>query len=186
MTEVPGFPGPIPTHSETMSRPSPSSPNSHNDQNHYHTNFDEKEGDSLRSTMEDFEKDDPRLSAGTGAGPNSDEESDNNGDLEKQAVRDDRNQEQGREKDANLVEWNGPNDPENPMNWSRGRKWMITLAMGSMTWVITFASSVFSTATVVTAHEFHTSEEVMILGTSLFVLVRLRITWAALGRPKRT
>lgn len=39
-----------------------------------------------------------------------------------------------------------------------------------MTFCVTFASSVFSTAAVVTAEKFGVSEEVMILGTSLFVL----------------
>ena len=194
MTEVPSYPSPVTTHSETMLQPSQESslpnlprrnPNIRNTQNHTYTDFDEKEEDSSSSSIADFEKDDPRFENGASqlplsAGPildsvptESDEESDTSGDLEKQAVHDDRIQ-----KDSSLVEWNGPNDPENPMNWSRGRKWLITLAMGSMTWVITFASSVFSTATIVTAHEFHTSEEVMILGTSLFVLVRLRITWS--------
>jgi DHA1 family multidrug resistance protein-like MFS transporter len=42
--------------------------------------------------------------------------------------------------------------------------------LGLMTVSVTFASSVFSTATVVTAKKFHVSEEVMVLGTSLFVL----------------
>lgn len=39
-----------------------------------------------------------------------------------------------------------------------------------ITFCITFASSVFSTATFVAAREFHVSTEVMTLGTSLFVL----------------
>ena len=158
-------------------------------ENHSHTSLDEKEEDSSSSITGDFEKDDHQFENGASQLPvnvasvldslptDSDNESANNGDLEKQGVRDvDRNQEQNRGKDPNLVEWDGPSDPEYPMNWSRGRKWLITLAMGSMTWVITFASSVFSTATIATAREFHTSEEVMILGTSLFVLVRLKIT----------
>jgi len=42
--------------------------------------------------------------------------------------------------------------------------------LGLMTVSVTFASSVFSTATRVTARKFHVSEEVMVLGTSLFVL----------------
>ena len=25
---------------------------------------------------------------------------------------------------ANVVDWDGPNDPENPMNWSNSRKWL--------------------------------------------------------------
>ncbi|KAJ5760605.1 hypothetical protein N7520_007761 [Penicillium odoratum] len=73
------------------------------------------------------------------------------------------------DKDPNLVEWDGPDDPENPQNFSRGRKWLITVTMSLMTVWITFASSVFSTATVVTAKEFNVSTEVMVLGTSLTV-----------------
>lgn len=39
-----------------------------------------------------------------------------------------------------------------------------------MTFTVTFASSVFSTATDATAEEFNVSSEVMVLGTALFVL----------------
>jgi hypothetical protein len=28
--------------------------------------------------------------------------------------------------DANLVTWDGPDDPENPQNWSRFKKWVVT------------------------------------------------------------
>ncbi|KAE8384529.1 major facilitator superfamily domain-containing protein [Aspergillus alliaceus] len=71
--------------------------------------------------------------------------------------------------DPNLVDWEGKDDPENPQNYSNLRKWVITLTMSSMTVWITFASSVFSTATLVTAKEFNVSAEVMVLGTSLVV-----------------
>lgn len=74
------------------------------------------------------------------------------------------------DKDPHLIEWNGPDDPENPMNFPRWRKWMITIVLGFVTFCITFASSVFSTATQITARHFGVSNEVMILGTSLFVL----------------
>ena len=73
--------------------------------------------------------------------------------------------------DPNLVGWDGPNDPENPMNWPRSKKWLVTSFFSFMTFVITFSSSVFSTATVVTSTEFGVSQEVTTLGTSLFVLV---------------
>lgn len=73
------------------------------------------------------------------------------------------------DKDPNLVEWDGPDDPENPQNFTRLRKWAITVSMSLMTMWITFASSVFSTATLVTAKEFNVSSEVMVLGTSLTV-----------------
>jgi MFS family permease len=71
--------------------------------------------------------------------------------------------------DPNLVDWDGKDDPENPQNYSNRRKWAITLTMSSMTVWITFASSVFSTATLVTAKEFNVSTEIMVLGTSLVV-----------------
>ncbi|KAL9622034.1 MAG: hypothetical protein Q9160_003533 [Pyrenula sp. 1 TL-2023] len=73
-------------------------------------------------------------------------------------------------KDSNLVEWDGPDDPENPMNWGKARKWVLTMSMAFMNMNITFASSVFSTATTVVAKQFDISLEVSTLGTSLFVL----------------
>lgn len=73
------------------------------------------------------------------------------------------------EKDPNLVEWDGPDDPENPLNMPKWRKWVITLSMALMTAWITFSSSVFSTATVVTAKQFGVSTEVMNLGTTLVI-----------------
>lgn len=42
--------------------------------------------------------------------------------------------------------------------------------LGLMTICVTFASSVFSTATKVTGKKFHVSSEVMVLAVSLFVL----------------
>ena len=74
--------------------------------------------------------------------------------------------------DSNLVTWDGPEDPGNPMNWPLRKKILVTFTFSMTTFVITFSSSVFSTATQVTAVEFGVSEEVMTLGTSLFVLVR--------------
>ncbi|KAJ5698846.1 MFS multidrug transporter [Penicillium macrosclerotiorum] len=73
-------------------------------------------------------------------------------------------------KDNLIVGWNGPHDPEHPQNFSKTRKWVITVILGLMTICVTFASSVFSTATKVTAEKFKVSQEVMVLATSLFVL----------------
>ncbi|EHK98277.1 putative Uncharacterized transporter C36.03c [Glarea lozoyensis 74030] len=75
-----------------------------------------------------------------------------------------------KQKDPNLIEWDGPDDPENPMNWPARKKWINTVTMGMMTFCVTFASSVFSNATRPTAELFHVSTEVTTLGTSLFVL----------------
>ena len=78
-------------------------------------------------------------------------------------------EEKAPEKDPNLVEWDGPDDPENPQNMPKWRKWVLTMTLSSLTMWITFASSVFSTATMVTAKEYNVSTEVMTLATSLVV-----------------
>lgn len=81
---------------------------------------------------------------------------------------------QGQEKsqvqrDSNVVGWDGPNDPENPQNWSLSKKYTTTVFYASLTFCITFSSSIFSTATMVTAKLYGVSNEVMTLGTSVFV-----------------
>jgi len=63
------------------------------------------------------------------------------------------------------------NPKKNPMNFNLSKKWTITMTTGLMTFVITFASSIFSTTTVETARLFKVSTEVTTLGTSLFVIV---------------
>ena len=71
---------------------------------------------------------------------------------------------------THIIGWDGPNDPQNPMNFSRTKKWCLTMITAMMTFCVSFASSVFSTATYATAAEFGASPEVMILGVSLYVL----------------
>lgn len=75
------------------------------------------------------------------------------------------------QRENNVVGWDGPNDPQNPQNWKRSKKYTMTVFYASLTFCITFSSSVFSSATAVTAKTFGVSNEVMTLGTSLFVLV---------------
>ena len=69
-----------------------------------------------------------------------------------------------------IVDWDGPDDPEKPTNFSRFKKWLITMSMASLTLTVTFSSSIFSVVVEVTARRFHVSLEIMTLGTALFVL----------------
>ena len=96
--------------------------------------------------------------------PPHDEE--NQGDA--QPAANDKAKEADDKKD--LVDWGGPGDPENPQNLPASRKWLITIATALMTFVVSFGSSVFSTVTEVTAEQFGVSNEVMILGVTLYVL----------------
>ena len=75
--------------------------------------------------------------------------------------------------ESNVVGWDGPNDPQNPQNWNKSKKYAVTVIYATMTFCITFASSVFSTGTVATSKHFGVSNEVMTLGTSMFVFVSL-------------
>lgn len=59
-----------------------------------------------------------------------------------------------------LVSWDGPMDPENALNWSKSRKWTTTLALGFVTFCVTFASSCISPATKTAATEYGVALEV--------------------------
>ena len=76
-----------------------------------------------------------------------------------------------QEKRSDLVEFDGPHDPGNPKNWTKRRRWAITISMGLMTFVVTFASSIFSVAIDSVSKEYHVSTVVSTLGVSLFLLV---------------
>lgn len=78
--------------------------------------------------------------------------------------------EMGQDGDVDIVRFDGPADPENPMNWNLTYKSMITAILASMTFMTTFTSAIFSTAVEPTSKQFHMSTEVMTLGTSLFLL----------------
>ncbi|KAF2102158.1 MFS transporter [Rhizodiscina lignyota] len=69
-----------------------------------------------------------------------------------------------------LVEFVGPDDPGNPKNWPRGRRWGITVSMGAMTFVVTFSSSIFSVAIPSVAEEYNVGRVVSTLGITLFLL----------------
>lgn len=72
--------------------------------------------------------------------------------------------------DPKIVTWNGPDDPENPKNFTWFRKWLIVVSTAVMTFWVSLASSIFSSTVNVTAREFGVSSEVMLLGVALFVV----------------
>ena len=37
--------------------------------------------------------------------------------------------------DADVVEWNGPDDPNHPLNWATAKKWKNILAVATMTFL---------------------------------------------------
>lgn len=73
-------------------------------------------------------------------------------------------------RDPNLVEWEGDNDPENPMRFSMKRKVWMSCVASFLTFSVSVSSSIFSADTEVTGKLFGVSEEIMVLGVSLYVL----------------
>jgi len=92
-------------------------------------------------------------------------------DIEKDAGSDQRPAPAQDTSKNDLVEFDGPDDPSNPKNWTPRRRWAITISMASMTFVVTFASSIFSVAIDQVAEEYDISRTTSILGVSLFLLV---------------
>jgi DHA1 family multidrug resistance protein-like MFS transporter len=70
-----------------------------------------------------------------------------------------------------FVEFDGPNDPDNPKNWTPKRRWGITVSMGLMVFTVTFASSIFSVNIGIVQEKFSVEKVTATLGVALFVLV---------------
>lgn len=66
------------------------------------------------------------------------------------------------------VEWDN-NDPQNPQNFTKAKKWRFTILASVLTVVVTFASSAPSSSIRAVAAEFDASTEVCQLITSLFL-----------------
>lgn len=63
-----------------------------------------------------------------------------------------------------------PNDPGNPMNWSKAYKWYCTMVVAMTCFVVALASSVITADIVGVTEEFNISEEAALLSVSLFVV----------------
>ncbi|KAL2052844.1 hypothetical protein ABVK25_006783 [Lepraria finkii] len=59
--------------------------------------------------------------------------------------------------DPNIVDWDGPDDPANPMNWSEKLKWGNVAVISSITFLTPLASSMFAPGVPDAMIEFHSS-----------------------------
>ncbi|KAI9343292.1 major facilitator superfamily domain-containing protein [Zopfochytrium polystomum] len=75
------------------------------------------------------------------------------------------------EEDPNEVTWDGPEDPENPRNWSKAKKWSMTMQVGLVTIVGPMGSSIVAPAIPFISREFGvTSSVTQEMMLSIFVL----------------
>ncbi|MCJ1407456.1 MFS siderochrome iron transporter 1 [Ptychographa xylographoides] len=88
----------------------------------------------------------------------------------------------GTDEDPYVVEFI-PNDPRNPMGFSMLKKWTLTMLVAFATLAVAFASSAYTGGIEEVIVQFNTSEEVVTLGLSLFVLgfVIGPLLWAPLS-----
>ncbi|KAK3059584.1 hypothetical protein LTS18_010497, partial [Coniosporium uncinatum] len=75
----------------------------------------------------------------------------------------------GTDEDPYVVTWID-HDPRNPFLWSELQKWTYAIAMAFATLAVSLCSSAYSGGIEGIIMEFHTSQEVVTLGLSLFVL----------------
>ena len=73
-------------------------------------------------------------------------------------------------KSITAQDWNGPNDPENPLNWSLSKRMYHTTVPGLMGFIVTLGSSIYTPGLPEIQDEFHVSSTVALLGLSLYVL----------------
>ncbi|RGP68151.1 hypothetical protein FSPOR_5495 [Fusarium sporotrichioides] len=61
------------------------------------------------------------------------------------------------ESDPNIINWDGPDDPANPMNWSTKKKTITVIIVSSVTFVTPLASSIFAPSIEQVMTEFHST-----------------------------
>lgn len=126
---------------------------------------------SAADTNTDSEDQNVELTNDNGIPPPDGGHGDQEKDLEAQGHPKIEDNSSKAEKDPNLVTWDGPDDPENPRNWSTRKKWAATLTMSTFTFISPITSSMVAPALTTMAHDLgitNSFEPSMIL--SIFVL----------------
>lgn len=81
-----------------------------------------------------------------------------NVDIEKAQVISTTNEKGAEPLDPNVVFWDGPDDPANPLNWSPGLKWGNIAVLSAMTLLTPLASSMFAPGVPQVMKDFNTTE----------------------------
>lgn len=73
--------------------------------------------------------------------------------------------------DPNIVDWDGPDDPENPMNWPEKKKWLNIAVLSILTIITPLGSSMFAPGIKKILMEFHeTSSTTATFLVSIYIL----------------
>ncbi|TKY85939.1 hypothetical protein EX895_004764 [Sporisorium graminicola] len=72
--------------------------------------------------------------------------------------------------DPYLIDWNGESDPDNPLNWSKGRKAFVTAMLCLLTFSVYMGSAIYTPGVELFASYFGIGTVPATLGLTLFVL----------------
>jgi hypothetical protein len=64
-----------------------------------------------------------------------------------------------RSKIQDFICWDGPEDPQNPFNWSKFKKWRVTLLACFMTFIVQINGTEMTSAAEHINESFHVSDE---------------------------
>jgi hypothetical protein len=70
-------------------------------------------------------------------------------------------QTQEAQNEANVVWWDGEDDPENPMNWSSFRRWGAIAVVSGVTFLTPLGSAIFAPGIPQVMEEFHSTSELL-------------------------
>ncbi|TVY89796.1 Polyamine transporter [Lachnellula willkommii] len=69
-----------------------------------------------------------------------------------------------------VMDWDGPNDSDNPQTWSRSKKMYHILVPTILGFVVSLGTSLYPPSVDAISHHFHASNEVSLVGFTTFVL----------------
>ena len=66
-----------------------------------------------------------------------------------------------QQQDSDIVDWDGPDDPENPMNWPSARRWGMIAVVSGITFLTPLGSSMFAPGVPLVMADFHSTNELL-------------------------
>jgi hypothetical protein len=73
----------------------------------------------------------------------------------------DSDHEDSRDDDPNIVHWDSPTDPQNPMNWTVKKKWGTVILVSAITFLTPLASSIFAPGVPEVMETFHSTNNML-------------------------
>ena len=78
--------------------------------------------------------------------------------------------EEGRGRPKTALNWENPEDPASPQNWSIRRKYFQIVTAGCVAFISTLASSIFTPGLDKAAQDFNVGEELGVFAFSIYIL----------------